>query len=98
MYSFRTHISLDSIMLINGVIDLFVENPDFGKLSSMHFYAWRQGLKTGMYYLRSKAAVDPIKFTLKAEHQTKFNAKVAEPEMVEGEVCSMEDGCVMCSG
>jgi len=45
-------------------LNLFVENPNFGKLSSMHFYAWQKGLKTGMYYLRSKAAVDPIKFTI----------------------------------
>ncbi|MDA9874068.1 ribonucleoside-diphosphate reductase subunit alpha, partial [Saprospiraceae bacterium] len=41
-------------------LNLFIENPNFGKLSSMHFYAWKAGLKTGMYYLRSKAAVDPI--------------------------------------
>jgi len=39
-------------------LNLFVENPNFGKLSSMHFYGWKKGLKTGMYYLRSKAAVD----------------------------------------
>ncbi len=45
-------------------MNLFVENPNFGKLSSMHFYAWQKGLKTGMYYLRSKAATDPIKFTV----------------------------------
>jgi len=45
-------------------LNLFVENPNFGKLTSMHFYAWQKGLKTGMYYLRSKSAVDPIKFTL----------------------------------
>ena len=50
-------------------LNLFVENPNFGKLSSMHFYAWQKGLKTGMYYLRSKAAVDPIKFTLDDKHQ-----------------------------
>jgi len=50
-------------------LNLFVENPNFGKLSSMHFYGWQQGLKTGMYYLRSKAAVDPIKFTLAQKHQ-----------------------------
>jgi ribonucleotide reductase alpha subunit len=47
-------------------------NPNFGKLTSMHFYAWKKGLKTGMYYLRSTAAADAIKFTLdKAVHQTK---------------------------
>ncbi|MEY3420555.1 MAG: hypothetical protein RIR48_840, partial [Bacteroidota bacterium] len=50
-------------------LNLFVENPNFAKLSSMHFYGWQKGLKTGMYYLRSKAAVDPIKFTLDEQHQ-----------------------------
>ena len=50
-------------------LNLFVENPNFGKLSSMHFYGWQKGLKTGIYYLRSKAAVDPIKFTLDKKHQ-----------------------------
>ncbi len=53
-------------------LNLFVENAGKGKLSSMHFYAWQKGLKTGMYYLRSKAAVDPIKFTLGAKHQQKY--------------------------
>ncbi len=62
-------------------MNLFVENANFGKLSSMHFYAWQKGLKTGMYYLRSKAAVDPIKFTVTAEAQqeaaqSKGNAKI----------------------
>ncbi len=81
-------------------LNLFVENPNFGKLSSMHFYAWQRGLKTGMYYLRSKAAVDPIKFTLSEEHQ-RVQAKAEDPEpeevqIVEGEACSMEDGCLMC--
>lgn len=50
-------------------MNLFVEDASFGKLSSMHFYGWKAGLKTGMYYLRSKAAVDPIKFTLDKQHQ-----------------------------
>lgn len=45
-------------------LNLFIANPSFGKLTSMHFYAWKRGLKTGMYYLRTKAAVDPIKFTI----------------------------------
>jgi ribonucleoside-diphosphate reductase alpha chain len=53
-------------------LNLFVENPSKGKLTSMHFYAWQKGLKTGMYYLRSKAAVDPIKFTLGAKHHRKY--------------------------
>ena len=56
-------------------LNLFVENATMGKLSSMHFYAWQKGLKTGMYYLRSKAAVDPIKFTLSDKHQRKYVRK-----------------------
>jgi len=53
-------------------LNVFMESPNYAKLSSMHFYAWQKGLKTGMYYLRSKAAVDPIKFTLSKKHQQKF--------------------------
>src|SRR5690606_28201803 len=45
-------------------LNLFMENANFSKLTSMHFYAWKSGLKTGMYYLRTKAAADAIKFTL----------------------------------
>lgn len=45
-------------------LNVFMENPNFGKLTSMHFYAWERGLKTGMYYLRTKAATDAIKFTV----------------------------------
>ncbi len=65
-------------------LNLFVESPNFGKLSSMHFYAWQKGLKTGMYYLRSKAAVDPIKFTLSEEHQRV--GKAASSVSAQGEV------------
>jgi len=82
-------------------LNLFVENPTFSKLSSMHFYGWQKGLKTGMYYLRSKAAVDPIKFTLDKKHQRIQSEKVAEVEVMdieEGEVCTMDEGCIMCSG
>lgn len=53
-------------------LNLFVENATMGKLSSMHFYAWQKGLKTGMYYLRSKAAVEPIKFSLSEKHHRKY--------------------------
>ncbi|AIZ41174.1 ribonucleoside-diphosphate reductase subunit alpha [Cellulophaga baltica] len=45
-------------------LNLFMEGANFSKLTSMHFYAWKSGLKTGMYYLRTKSAVDAIKFTL----------------------------------
>ncbi len=89
-------------------LNLFVDNPNYGKLTSMHFYAWQKGLKTGMYYLRSKAAVDPIKFTLSEKHQRKFvikeederelvnGEKVVEMVPAEGEVCTMEEECLMC--
>jgi ribonucleoside-diphosphate reductase alpha chain len=53
-------------------LNLFMEGATFAKLTSMHFYAWKSGLKTGMYYLRTKSAVDAIKFTLN-------NDKKAEP-------------------
>jgi ribonucleoside-diphosphate reductase alpha chain len=48
-------------------LNLFVQEPNFAKLTSMHFYAWKKGLKTGMYYLRTKAAADAIKFTVEAQ-------------------------------
>ncbi|TAL62556.1 MAG: ribonucleoside-diphosphate reductase subunit alpha, partial [Bacteroidetes bacterium] len=57
-------------------LNLFVENANFGKLTSMHFYAWKKGLKTGMYYLRTKAATDAIKFTVD-QAQLKQSAAVA---------------------
>ncbi|GGC89986.1 ribonucleoside-diphosphate reductase [Flavobacterium lutivivi] len=51
-------------------LNLFMENANFAKLTSMHFYAWQSGLKTGMYYLRTKSAVDAIKFTLNNDKKT----------------------------
>jgi ribonucleoside-diphosphate reductase alpha chain len=45
-------------------MNLFMQDPNFGKMTSMHFYAWKKGLKTGMYYLRSKAATSAIQFTV----------------------------------
>ena len=48
-------------------MNLFVESPTLSKLSSMHMYAWKSGLKTGMYYLRSKAKARPIQFSLEAD-------------------------------
>jgi ribonucleoside-diphosphate reductase alpha chain len=57
-------------------LNLFMQDANFAKLTSMHFYAWKSGLKTGMYYLRTKSAVDAIKFTLN-------NDKKAEPSITE---------------
>ena len=59
-------------------LNLFMEGATMAKLTSMHFYAWKSGLKTGMYYLRTKSAVDAIKFTL----DKKKDEKVAEPVAV----------------
>lgn len=61
-------------------LNLFMENANFAKLTSMHFYAWKSGLKTGMYYLRTKSAVDAIKFTLSKETKKE---PVAERQVAE---------------
>ena len=52
-------------------LNIHMADANMGKLSSMHFYAWKKGLKTGMYYLRTKAAADAIKFTLDVEAMLK---------------------------
>ncbi|MEK6510608.1 ribonucleoside-diphosphate reductase subunit alpha [Myroides odoratimimus] len=62
-------------------LNLFMEGANYAKLTSMHFYAWKSGLKTGMYYLRTKSAVDAIKFTLNNEKKTNPNA-IEEVEQV----------------
>lgn len=58
-------------------LNLFMENANYAKLTSMHFYAWKSGLKTGMYYLRTKAAVDAIKFTLDNTKKKEIPTSVA---------------------
>jgi ribonucleoside-diphosphate reductase alpha chain len=63
-------------------LNLFMQNANYSKLTSMHFYAWQSGLKTGMYYLRTKSAVDAIKFTLN-------NDKKAEPIEVKSQPLSL---------
>ncbi|NBW59203.1 MAG: ribonucleoside-diphosphate reductase subunit alpha, partial [Crocinitomicaceae bacterium] len=80
-------------------LNIFMENANFGKLTSMHFYGWEKGLKTGMYYLRTKAATDAIKFTVE-------KTIAAEPASLDVETqqakiaCSLDDpeNCEMCSG
>ena len=54
-------------------MNLWLANPTFGKVSSMHMYAWKKGLKTGMYYLRSRSAVDAVKVTVSTEKAAKEN-------------------------
>jgi ribonucleoside-diphosphate reductase alpha chain len=59
-------------------LNLFMEGATMAKLTSMHFYAWKSGLKTGMYYLRTKSAVDAIKFTLDNSKKEEPIAEVVE--------------------
>ena len=56
-------------------LNLFQKDPNYATLTSMHFYAWKKGLKTGMYYLRTKSAVNAIKFTLSKERLAAMEAK-----------------------
>jgi ribonucleoside-diphosphate reductase alpha chain len=62
-------------------LNIFMENANFAKLTSMHFYGWKAGLKTGMYYLRTKSATDAIKFTLDKEAIAEPVAKIAEEKI-----------------
>lgn len=48
-------------------LNLYLENPQFSKMSAMHFHAWKSGLKTGQYYFRSRPARDAIKFTVNVD-------------------------------
>lgn len=85
-------------------LNIFMEDANFAKLTSMHFYGWKAGLKTGMYYLRTKAARDAIKFTLDKSKlaEPKPEAATLEPiseEQRQAEIaCSLEnpDDCEMC--
>lgn len=83
-------------------LNIFMENANFGKLTSMHFYGWKKGLKTGMYYLRTKAATDAIKFTVdKAVTEEPASVSAAELEEQQAAIaCSLDnpDNCEMCSG
>jgi ribonucleoside-diphosphate reductase alpha chain len=80
-------------------LNIFMENANFGKLTSMHFYGWEKGLKTGMYYLRTKAATDAIKFTVEKTVVEEPTAKSLEAA-AEAIACSLDnpDSCEMCSG
>lgn len=68
-------------------LNLFMQDANYSKLTSMHFYAWQSGLKTGMYYLRTKSAVDAIKFTLNNDKKEETPTASA----VETESISVED-------
>ncbi|MFC4232456.1 ribonucleoside-diphosphate reductase subunit alpha [Parasediminibacterium paludis] len=92
-------------------LNLFVDSPTTSKLTSMHFYGWKKGLKTGMYYLRSQAATQAVQFTVEKQGSEEVspvipnlqatNANAAaitdiEPTQVDGPSCTMQDGCISC--
>jgi ribonucleoside-diphosphate reductase alpha chain len=81
-------------------LNIFMENANYAKLTSMHFYGWRKGLKTGMYYLRTKAAADAIKFTVQKEQISAPVSVTAAEQEAAAMACSIENGpdCEMCSG
>uniref|UniRef100_A0A3B4UDV9 Ribonucleoside-diphosphate reductase n=1 Tax=Seriola dumerili TaxID=41447 RepID=A0A3B4UDV9_SERDU len=84
-------------------LNIHIAEPNYGKLTSMHFYGWKLGLKTGMYYLRTKPAANPIQFTLNKEKLKEAPSdKSVEEETKERNtaamVCSLanKDECLMC--
>ena len=90
-------------------LNLFVADPNYSKLTSMHFYAWKRGLKTGLYYLRTKAGVQAQKFTVDPKLLAQANAvvkpqekkKETRQEMLDRLAREYEEeqakGCAMCS-
>ena len=71
-----------------------MQDANFGKLTSMHFHAWKRGLKTGLYYLRTKAAADAIKFTIVKDEKSMDNEEQKQAAIQ----CSIDnqDDCEMC--
>jgi ribonucleoside-diphosphate reductase alpha subunit len=83
-------------------LNVFMSEPSFGKLTSLHFYCWKKGLKTGMYYLRSRPAADAIKFTVDVEkllNSSGFSSKNPAPFVNDENLDpNTDEGCVSCSG
>ena len=85
-------------------LNLFMKDPDYSKLTSMHFYGWKSGLKTGMYYLRTKSAVNAIQFTVSKKTEEVSGVASVEEKPLTGEelkeivLKSREnpDDCLMC--
>lgn len=90
-------------------LNIHIGEPNYGKLTSMHFYAWKLGLKTGMYYLRTKPAASAIQFTVdktkltqtpkvKSEQETTKSAENKQEQNIAAMVCSLQnkDECLMC--
>jgi ribonucleoside-diphosphate reductase alpha chain len=80
-------------------LNIHLQDANFAKLTSMHFYAWKKGLKTGMYYLRTKAAADAIKFTIQKEQATQEPTDSGAEQQQEAPlICNLDDPtCIACS-
>ena len=76
-------------------LNLFVADPNYAKLTSMHFYGWKQGLKTGLYYLRTRAPVMAQKFTIDPDLQ-KEAAKSEQMRLIRKNAAEDQE-CTMCS-
>jgi ribonucleotide reductase alpha subunit len=92
-------------------LNLFVDSPTASKLTSMHFYGWKKGLKTGMYYLRTQAATQAVQFTIEKQGSEEMAPVIPQLEIAidvshinlddistdfTGPTCTMEAGCVSC--
>ena len=81
-------------------LNIHIQEPNVGKLTSMHFYAWKKGLKTGMYYLRTKAAADAIKFTVQKQQAQAPAPPASEPPVQPqaATLCTLDepDDCITC--
>jgi ribonucleoside-diphosphate reductase alpha chain len=79
-------------------MNIFIQNPNMAKLTSMHFYAWEKGLKTGMYYLRTKAAADAIKFTVEMQAEKQMTPVIQTENALSEVSCSLDnpEDCEAC--
>ena len=83
-------------------LNAFIAHPTAALLTAMHFYSWKKGLKTGMYYLRTRPAADAVRFTVDQQKLSKTRddagAQSAAPAVErDGEMCQMIEGCLSCS-
>lgn len=84
-------------------LNIHIARPSYANITSMHFYGWKKGLKTGMYYLRTKPAVNAVQFTvdknaLKAGQQVKENTETELQKKMSSLSTQEDEGCLMCSG
>jgi ribonucleoside-diphosphate reductase alpha chain len=80
-------------------LNIYMTEPNFGKITSMHFYAWKKGLKTGMYYLRTTGAAEAVKFTVEKQAQPEIVPLTSKDQNLADLACSLDnpDACEACS-